>query len=207
MRNVWGMFLMFGRQTFVFCCAEGLTDCRLDCRLNLEHDRSDDYAPCGNTRTGAGAPWRAQSVYEVGVPPRAGQTRAGHWARRCARAPCTRCACRVPYQCRIFWAVNMVRPSLTYITILQAAIRSIGDADVGQISEFIATRCDMRGRPSTNSPRLIRRLVWPRRKQSACRTPRRGRLKPCRGSLLSRPPSLSSAGRATPSHPRTARAG
>jgi len=72
---------------------------------------------------------------------------------------------------------------------------------------LLTTRCDMRGRPSTNSPRLIRRLVWPRRKQSACRTPRRGRLKPCRGSLLSRPPSLSSAGRATPSHPRTARAG
>ena len=145
-----------------------------------------------------------------GVPPRAGQTRAGHWGLGTALRPSALHALclsgTVPMQDILGDKYGTAIPHV-YYHVLQAAIRSIGDADVGQISESSATRCDMRGRPSTNSPRLIRRLVWPRRKQSACRTPRRGRLKPCRGSLLSRPPSLSSAGRATPSHPRTARAG
>ena len=31
------MLGMFGRQAFLFCCAEGFTGCR----LNREHDRSD----------------------------------------------------------------------------------------------------------------------------------------------------------------------
>jgi hypothetical protein len=143
MRNVWGMF--GGRQTFVFCCAEGLTDCRLDCRLNLEHDRSDDYAPCGNTRTGAGAPWRAQSVYEVRCAPAGGadESRPLGFGGTALRPSALRALClsgTVPMQDILGDKYGTAIPHV-YYHVLQAAIRSIGDADVGQISE-IRVQCD-----------------------------------------------------------------